>query len=98
MSEQPRLDRAMAAAVAPQRDSAFVLAVLERVEAERFRRAALFAALRGGAMAAAIAALLVPFVGWAAMQGVALVDGLTWAATLFAILGGARLLARRLGV
>lgn len=60
MSDEARLIKAMAAATPKARDHAFIVAVLERAEAERFRRDGLRAALRGAGYAAAAMGLLAP--------------------------------------
>ena len=75
-----RLLRAMRASGAPVRDPAFALLVLERAEKERFRRAGLGAALRGGGMAAAAAAGLLLLGTWASAHAASIADGAVWAA------------------
>lgn len=79
-----RLLRAMRASGAPVRDPAFALLVLERAEKERFRRAGLGAALRGGGMAAAAAAGLLLLGIWASAHAASVADGAVWAAGLIA--------------
>ncbi|MEQ1618386.1 MAG: hypothetical protein ABL883_08595 [Terricaulis sp.] len=82
MSDDARLARAMAAATPKARDQAFILAVLERAEAERFRLHRSRALLRGAGYAAALVGLL-----WPAMTLVpaeALVEGLVGSACLAA--------------
>ena len=60
MRDSERLTHALAAATPRPRDHAFVLAVLERAEAERYRRHAARALMRGAGYAAAIAGLMAP--------------------------------------
>jgi|CXWL01.1.fsa_nt_gi hypothetical protein len=60
MSDEARLMKAMAAATPKARDQDFVIAVLERAEAKRFRQHSLRALLRGAGYAAAVAGLLAP--------------------------------------
>jgi hypothetical protein len=79
----------MAAATAKARDQAFVLAVLERAEAERFRWNRSRALLRGAGYVAGFAGLLWPAMGL--VPSTALVDGLAGSACLAAFV----LLARR---
>jgi len=79
-----RLMRAMRASGAPARDPAFALHVLERAEKERFRRAGLRAALRGGGVAAAAAAGLFLLGGWANAHAASVTDGAVWTAGLLA--------------
>jgi hypothetical protein len=83
MSED-RLQRAMRASGAPARDPAFALLVLERTEKERFRRAGVHAALRGGGIAAASAAGLFLLGVWASAHAASVADGAVWAAGLLA--------------
>lgn len=82
MSDEARLVKAMAAATPRARDQVFILAVLERAEAERFRRHRARALLRGAGYAAALAGLLGPAVTLVPAQ--ALVDGLIGSACLAA--------------
>ena len=98
MSDETRLERALAAAAAPARDGAFVMAVLERAERERFRHAAAWSALRGAGLTSAACAVLVLLMNWAAAQLAAVVtDGLLLAAALLGVVIAARLLASRVG-
>lgn len=60
MSDDARFTRAMAAATPKARDQAFILAVLERAEAERFSLHRSRAVLRGAGYAAAFVGLLAP--------------------------------------
>jgi hypothetical protein len=82
MSEEARLAKAMAAATPKPRDQAFVLAVLERAEVERFRQHSLRALLRGAGYAAALVGLLAPALAFAPPD--ALSDGLIGSACLAA--------------
>jgi len=91
-----RLMRAMRAAGAPVRDPGFALLVLERVEKERFRRAGLRAALRGGGMTAAAAAVLFLLGVWAKAHAASVAEGAVWAAGLVATAWLARGLIGRL--
>ena len=95
MTEE-RLMRAMRASGPPARDPAFALAVLERAEKARFRRAGLRAALRGGAIAAAAAAGLFLLGAWANAHAVSVADGAVWTAGLMAAAWLARGLIGRL--
>jgi hypothetical protein len=98
MNDQTRLDRAIAASAAPERDGAFVMAVLERAERERFRHAAAWSALRGVGLTSAAAAVLVLLTNWAAAQPAAVItEGLLLAAALLAVVSVARLFTSRVG-
>jgi hypothetical protein len=98
MSDQSRLERAFAASAAPARDARFVLAVLERAERERFRRAALHSAVRGAVLTSGAAAALVMLTGWAAAQPAPVItEGVFSAVALLAAVGAARLFAARVG-
>jgi len=81
MSDQEsRLMRAMRAANPGARDPAFVVAVLERAELERFKRLRLQAMLRGAGVAAALVGVAFALEGAAPTQ--ALEDGLVATAAL----------------
>ncbi len=82
MSDEARLARAMAAATPSARDQVFVLAVLERTEAERFRLHRSRALLRGAGFAAALAGLLWP--SMTLVPAEALAEGLVGSACLAA--------------
>ena len=82
MSDEARLMRALAADTPEARDQAFILAVLERAEAERFRLHRTSALLRGAGYAAAFAGLLWP--GMTLVPAEALVEGLVGSACLAA--------------
>ena len=89
MSDDARLVRAMRAATPKARDQTFVLVVLERAEAERFRQHSARALLRGASYAAALVGLLAPVLALAPAD--ALMDGLSGSASLATFV----LLARR---
>ncbi|MBI3438200.1 MAG: hypothetical protein HY054_06050 [Proteobacteria bacterium] len=91
-----RLMRAMRASGAPARDPRFALMVLERTEKDRFRRAGLRAALRGGGLAAAAAAGVFLLGIWASAHSASVTDGAIWTAGLVATAWLARGLAGRL--
>jgi hypothetical protein len=74
--------RAMAAATPKARDEEFIIAVLERAEAERFRRDRAYALLRGAGYAVALVGLLAPVLTLAPTE--ALVEGLFGSACLTA--------------
>lgn len=82
MSDQARLTRAMAAATPKTRDEAFIIAVLERAEAERFRLHRAYALLRGAGYAAALVGLLATVLALAPTDAV--VEGLIGYACLAA--------------
>jgi hypothetical protein len=82
MSEEARLAKAMAAATPKPRDQAFVLAVLERAEAERFRQHSARALLRGVGYATALVGLLAPVLALAPADAV--MEGLIGSACLAA--------------
>lgn len=67
MSDNARLERALAATAAPERDATFVIAVLKRAEAERYRRERTRKVLLGAGSTAALA-------GSAALVGAWLID------------------------
>ncbi len=72
----------MAAATPKARDQAFVLAVLERAEADRFRQHSARAVLRGAGYAAALVGLVAPVLALASAD--ALMEGLAGSACLAA--------------
>lgn len=82
MSDEVRLMRAMAAATPKARDQAFIIAVLERAEAERFRQHGARALLHGAGCAAAIAGALA--LALMAAPAEAVVEGLIGSACLAA--------------
>jgi hypothetical protein len=91
-----RLTRAMRASGAPSRDPGFALSVLERAEKERFQRARVRAALRGGGIAATAAAGLFLLGVWASAHAASVADGAVWTAGLVATAWLARGVIRRL--
>jgi hypothetical protein len=93
---EEKLARAMAQASPAARDPAFVLAVLERAEHERFRRGAVQSLLRGVAATAAVAALAILLGEWAAAHADALLQGAVWAAALITLFAAARAASARL--
>lgn len=93
MSED-RLMRALGASAAPAKDARFVLAVMERAEAERFRRASLMGLLRAAGLAAAGAALLILFGGWAGAHAEATQTVIMAAGGLLGLIATTQLLAR----
>lgn len=96
MNAESRLARALAGASPSARDHAFLLAVLERAEQQRFRRAALRSTLQGAALTGAAAALMLMFAGWAQDHAAAVTDGVVTTAALITLIGGARMVIRRL--
>lgn len=88
MSDETRLMRAMASATPKPRDQAFIVAVLERAEAERFRQHRARALLQGAGYAAALVGLLALALTVASAE--ALVEGLTISACLTAFVVFAR--------
>ena len=88
--------RALAAASPPARDSAFVMAVLERAETARFRAEGLRSVLRGAGFAAAVAALAMLLAGWAGAHPAAAIDGTLTVAALLALVGAARMMIGRI--
>lgn len=95
MDNEARLMRALAAPVAPKRDSAFAMAVMRQAEAARFRNEGVLAVLRGAGFAAAAAALVVPFLGWAGANGPALQNGVLGAAGLLTLVLALRVMTER---
>lgn len=95
MDSEARLMRALGGSAAPARDPAFTLAVIRAAEAERYRAAAARSMLRGAALAAAAAALALPFLSWAAANSDALQSGILSAGALLTLVGGARLMTQR---
>lgn len=93
MSED-RLMRALGASAAPAKDARFVLAVMARAEAERYRRESLMALLRTGGLAAAGALLLILLAGWAGTHGEATQTVIMAAGGLLGLIATTRLLAR----
>lgn len=92
MSSEDRLLRALAAPAAPAKDMHFMLEVMRRAEANRFRADAARRMTRGAGMAGIAAAALIGGSGWAAENA----DGLLNAG-LVVMLGllGAAWLRRR---
>jgi len=95
MDSEARLLRALAAGQPPARDPRFALAVIEAAAAERFRWDMSRAVLKGAGLAAALAALALPFASWAGGHAEGLQTGLLGAGGLVAIVALARLLAAR---
>lgn len=95
MTLEARLAEAMADAGAPARDPAFVLAVIEEAERERFRTASLLSVLRGGGVAAAAAALAGPFLSWSAANAEALQTGLIMTTGLLVLVSAIRYMTAR---
>lgn len=95
MNTEARLMAALGGPAAPARDPRFTLAVLQAAEADRYRKASAQAILRGAGLAAAAAALLVPFLGWAGANADALQSGVVGAAGLLTLVGAARLMTVR---
>ena len=89
-----RLMRALGAAAAPAKDARFVLAVMERAEAARFRRESLMGLLRTAGLAAAGAALLVLFGGWVGTHAEATQTVIMAAGGMLGLIAATRLLAR----
>ncbi len=89
MSDEVRLMRAMAAATPKARDRAFIVAVLERAEAQRFRQHSARALLLGVGYATALVGLLAPVL--VLVSADAIMDGLIGSACL----AGFVLVARR---
>lgn len=90
-----RLARALASARPPQRDDAFVLAVLEAAERERFIAQRWRLALRtlgAGTAAAALAPLVAP---WLQGYGEALLSGALYAGALIVLVGAVGVLSRQ---
>jgi hypothetical protein len=82
MSEEVKLAKAITAATPKPRDQAFVLAVLERAEAERFRQHGAHALLQGAGYGAALVGLLAPVLTRAPADAV--MEGLIGSACLAA--------------
>ena len=95
MDAETRLSRALAAPVAPARDSAFTFAVMRAAEQARFRSEALHSMLRWGGFAAAKTALAVPALAWAGANPAALQNGALTTAAVFTLVWAARALGRR---
>jgi hypothetical protein len=95
MTTDARLERALSAPAAPAGDPAFVLAVIERAERERFRTASVLTLLRGAGLAAAAAALAVPLAEWGAAHSEALQSGLLAAGGLLALAGATRFMTEQ---
>jgi hypothetical protein len=93
MSEE-RLMSALGASAAPKRDAAFVVAVLERAEKERYRAESLKALLKGAGLAAAGAALLVLLGGWVGSHAEAAQTVVMTAGALIGLVATTRLMAR----
>jgi hypothetical protein len=97
MNQEARLARALSASGAPPADPAFVLAVMEQAERERFKARAALRLLRSAGLAAAIAAAAVPFLAWAAENSESLQTGLVTAMGLVALVWTARVMTERSG-
>lgn len=80
MSDDARLERALAATAAPKRDASFVIAVLKRAEGERYRRERARKALLGAGSTAALA-------GLAALAGAWLIEqpGIAFTSAIIAL-------------
>lgn len=89
-----RLMRALGASAAPAKDGRFVLAVMERAEAARFRRESLMGLLRTAGLAAAGASLLLMLGGWVGTHPDTTQTVIMAAAGLLGLIAATRLLAR----
>jgi hypothetical protein len=95
MDSEARLARALAADAAPARDPAFIIAVMQDAERERFRADLMGTVLRGAGVAAAVAALAIPLGSWAAANAEALQAGVAGSAGLIALVAAARIMTQR---
>lgn len=95
MDSEDRLRRALGASAAPVRDPGFTLAVIRAAEVRRFRWEAARSILKAAGMAAAAAALVVPFLGWSVTHAEGLQSGILGAAGLLALVGTGRLMSAR---
>lgn len=95
MDSEARLMRALGPSAAPKRDPRFTLAVIEAAERAHFRSQTALSMLKGAGYAAVVAALAVPFLGWAGSNAQGLQTGVVASAGLFALIWGSRLMARR---
>lgn len=96
MSEEAKLERAFAATAAPKRDTAFVIAVLERAEAERYRTERARKVLTGAGLAAGAAGLAALAGAWLTEQPPTAMTGAVLAVALGALVFRARNIASRL--
>ncbi|MBL8532122.1 MAG: hypothetical protein JNK94_10340 [Hyphomonadaceae bacterium] len=83
MTASDRLTRALGADRPPERDGAFVVAVIEAGEHHRHRRAIVLSVFRAAGLAAAAAAAAAW--AWNALSGFALTDGLLLAGAIIAL-------------
>lgn len=95
MDAEARLARALAAPVAPARDTAFTLAVMRAAEQARFRAEAAQAMLRWAGFAVATVALAIPALGWAGANPEAMQNGALTAGAVFTLVWASRALGRR---
>lgn len=88
-----RLDRALAAPVAPAKDLHFTLSVMQRAEAERFRAETARRTLVGAGAAALAGAVILGLSGWV-VENASLVEDLALAVgallAVISLLGGLR--------
>lgn len=74
MSAEDRLNRALAARVAPAKDMHFTLQVMQQAEAARYRADLARRLTWGGGLAVLAVAALLPLAGWAAENADATLD------------------------
>lgn len=98
MDNEERLTRALAAPAAPARDLYFIVQVMRRAEAERFRADATRRLLRAAAIGALAGAALLPMAGWATQNLDLALDAALAAMGLLGLAGLARGARARLGV
>ncbi len=86
MSTEDRLNRALAARVAPAKDMAFTLQVMREAEAARYRAETARRLVWGGGLAALAVAALLPALGWAVENADAALDVALAVGGVFALL------------
>lgn len=96
MNAEDRLARALQAPVAPERDYAFTLAVMEAAELQRYRHASAMALVRTAGIATTVCALAIPALAWGAGDVAGLQDGAVLAGAMLALVSFARIMSQRL--
>ena len=96
MNADARLAAALGSAAAPARDPGFTLAVIRAAEGERFKADTARSMLSWGAVAAAVACLVLVLAGWASVHWAGVQGGILGAGGIFALVATTRLMTQRL--
>ncbi len=95
MDTDARLQAALGASAAPERDPAFTLAVISAAEVDRFKVETVRSMLCWGGIAAAASILALMLAGWGAANWDGVQSGIVGAGGIFALVATARLMTQR---